>query len=219
MPSAHAGAEGADRFEVNALYGSARDLPGNLDLYGASVAGGHYFGNHLLQMEVGALFSESMGGGVLVATNPLNPSELCVVNFTEADLQRIPVWAHYRYGVSFGPGDSVRFEAGPLLGASLDILRTEYDLTVSDGTTVKTYRGGEEQTGGVAFNYGLSAALRVAVAEHWAVTAGYRFVRSTKIEFEHEYRELGTSAAWVYSKGEIPEHNTHYASVGVEYRF
>lgn len=207
------------QFEVSALYGKAPKLGDGLDFYGASVAGGYYFGNHLLQLECGALLSESAGNGTISGVNPANPAQSFTMRITDMEIQRIPVWLNYRYGRNFGADGRFRLEAGPVLGASVETLRSEYDLTVTEGTTVSRYRDRSEQSGGLAFEYGVAAAARARLGDHWSLVAGYRWVRSTEVEFRHHTKELDTSTLWVYQNARIEAHSTHYVSLGAEYRF
>lgn len=208
------------QFEVNALYGRADSKLDNINSYGGSVAGGFYFGNHLLQLEVGVLMSENLGGFTNAAVNPANPAQNFVYLQKKSELQDIPVWVNYRYGVSFGPRDMFRIEAGPTIGARVRTLRNEYDLVITEtGQPTRFVNGEDGQSGALVFDYGAGATLRCRFTQNWSLTAGYRYIRSLSADFESRVRELDSATSYVYYPSSSPSHGTHYASVGVEYRF
>lgn len=208
------------QFEVNALYGHTNRIGDGLDFYGGSVAGGYYYDNaHLFQLEVGALISNSFADGFVIDENPINTNQLIIADFKKREIQRIPAWVHYRYGVNFGPKDMFRLEAGPLLGLDILTVRTKYDLSVYEGGSGTDYTDRNTQDGGLAFEYGGSVALRVRLAERWSLSAGYRFVRSTEVKIHSRIGELTSGDRGVTINEDLRMHNMHYASVGVEYRF
>ena len=209
------------QFEINALYGRTDSKLDDTNFYGASAAGGYYFGNHLLQLEVGVLLSENLGSHTeLGATNPANSAQTFDFYGKRTELQDIPIWVNYRYGVSFGPADRIRLEAGPVLGARVRTFREKYNLTIHEtGLPDRTSSGASEQSGKVVFDYGLAAAMRVRLTDSWSIHAGYRYLRSTSASFESRVRQLDSGNTYVYYPVRLPEHGTHYASFGVEYLF
>jgi opacity protein-like surface antigen len=208
------------QFEVNALYGRTDGKLNNSNSYGGSIAGGYYIGDHLLQLEVGVLMSENLGGFTDATVNPANPAQNFVYNQRKSELQDIPVWVNYRYGVSFGPNDMFRFEAGPTIGARVRTLRNNYDLVITEvGQPTRFVNGEDAQSGDLVFDYGAGATLRCRFTQNWSLTAGYKYIRTLSADFESRVRELDSVSAYVFYPSSSPSHGTHYASVGVEYRF
>jgi opacity protein-like surface antigen len=214
------------QFEVNALYGHTDSKMGDLNSYGGTVAGGFYSGNHLVQLETGAMISEDLGfrGMTDSYTDPAKSTRSLYRTFGDSEVQDIPVWFNYRYGMSFGPKDMFRFEAGPLIGFRVSTFRFKYGARIVDSdpaaTSPQNFSGNTSQSGHLVFDYGAAAMLRCRFTEQWSLNVGYRYVRSSKQDFKVRLPELDSASVSYYDPNwQFPEHGTHYASVGVEYRF
>jgi hypothetical protein len=229
-------AESADlksaQFEVNALYGRTDSRFDNNKFYGATVAGGCSFGNHLFQLETGALVTENLGGfrqRMIESTYfDGNPGDFFATDerIKSQEFQRIPVWVNYRYGCNLTESGSVRIEFGPTFGLSALTYERTYDSTISNVnvaanlTETETITGTRtdirERDGDVCLDYGAAVALRLRFTDHWGATLGYRYIRSTEAAFKLQSKETNAITA---DKVRVADHGTHFASIGVEYRF
>lgn len=205
--------------EVNFLMGRGTGDFSKYDTLGASVAGGFRRGGHLLQLEVGGLRGESYEDD-LAGRLPDKPTVLAFDD-ARSQVDQIPVWANYRYGVSFGPSDRFRIEAGPTAGLAIERITTKGNVTTFDTSTGTTTRNGSyrESSGGVIFQYGAGITLSCRIDKHWSARVGLRHIESTRLEVEQDTPPLSNGTDRYYHRVVLPAHGENIVAIGAEYTF